>query len=516
MIEGNLSDVSLPGLLQFLATESNKSFRVKLVSGAQRGEIFISEGEILAANYGLLEGNDALTEFLFWVDGTFVVERLASRLKDTVNVNLRIILKQINTFADQMLFLQESGVGLNTELVPSVRFGTQEWQEALQKQPLYKEDFAVIGWIPDGRSMRQAMREFNFDVIKATSSLFRLVFTGSVETVRPSVTFSVTDTADNLEPAELQLPADDATADSAGSGAPASADDSYIFKGNGKRSGKDEIPAAQPAQEAKKSSVPQFVTEDSQPAAGTPAFKDLVAKGQPTANMSTETSDSIPALPATAFPAAAAASAASAPAPSQVNIFNSSQAAPKPFAPPTSVPPAHQKFEAKAEPKEEEKIFAVRRTDPLPLVAIDIERLFQTSFKVTPFGQMALSNEALDGELRQIIGDFKKGKTFINVAVEGSQLPAQVLYSVKYSLERGYIEPPDQVVSLTADLLLGRVELEQYLLQRRRLTGDELRDVIDLSRQKGIKLVELLVKMGFMTESDWFRLSQEKERFAPR
>jgi hypothetical protein len=312
------------------------------------------------------------------------------------------------------------------------------------------------------------------------------------------------------------LPADDATADSAGSGAPASADDSYIFKGNGKRSGKDEIPAAQPAQEAKKSSVPQFVTEDSQPAAGTPAFKDLVAKGQPTANMSTETSDSIPALPATAFPAAAAASAASAPAPSQVNIFNSSQAAPKPFAPPTSVPPAHQKFEAKAEPKEEEKIFAVRRTDPLPLVAIDIERLFQTSFKVTPFGQMALSNEALDGELRQIIGDFKKGKTFINVAVEGSQLPAQVLYSVKYSLERGYIEPPDQVVSLTADLLLGRVELEQYLLQRRRLTGDELRDVIDLSRQKGIKLVELLVKMGFMTESDWFRLSQEKERFAPR
>ena len=172
MIEGNLSDVSLPGLLQFLATESNKSFRVRLMSGLQRGDIFISEGEILAANYGLLEGNDALTEFLFWDEGTFAVERLASRLKDTVNVNLRIVLKQVNTFADQMLFLQESGVGLNTELVPSVRFGTQQWQEALQKQPLFKEDFAVIGWITDGRSMRQAMREFGFDVIKATSSLF--------------------------------------------------------------------------------------------------------------------------------------------------------------------------------------------------------------------------------------------------------------------------------------------------------------------------------------------------------
>lgn len=548
MIEGNLSDVSLPGLLQFLATESNKSFRVKLVSGPQRGEIFISEGEILAANYGLLEGNDALTEFLFWAEGTFIVERLASRLKDSVSVNLKIVLKQVNTFADQMLFLQESGVGLNTELVPSPRFGTQAWQEDLQKQPLHKEDFAVLGWITDGRTMRQAMREFNFDVIKATSSLFRLVFTRSVETVRPSVSFEVstadsakTEVAPQSDNAPLQEVGDNGSVSgiaTAGSAAP------EIVPV------KDGDTAAEKTEKTKPAKRKAVATEENLPAADTQAFKDMVAKAEPEKIVvSTETSDNIPSLSTLMT-----ASGKAAQAPAQENISNQVITGQMPQ--PVASAPAKQKFEVKIDPdqarsgqfridgtqaesnrpapatasqpsgvgfsdaaaslKDDDKFLAMRRTDPLPLVAIDIERLFQTTFKVTPFGQMALNNEALDSELRDLIASFKKGLTFINVAMEGNQRPAQALYTVKFALERGYIEPPDQVVSLTADLLLGRVELEQYLLQRRRITGDELRDVIDLARQKGIKLVELLVKMGFMTESDWFRLNQEKERFAPR
>ncbi len=73
------------------------------------------------------------------------------------------------------------------KLCPPLSFGTQAWQEALARQPLFKEDYAVLGWITDGRTMHtfQAMREFNFDVVRATSSLFRLLVTGSVEILRP-------------------------------------------------------------------------------------------------------------------------------------------------------------------------------------------------------------------------------------------------------------------------------------------------------------------------------------------
>ncbi|MFA6557859.1 MAG: DUF4388 domain-containing protein, partial [Candidatus Obscuribacterales bacterium] len=187
MIEGDLADVSLPGLLQCLATESNKSFRVQLVSGPQKGELIVCEGEILAANFGLLEGNDALTEFLFWGEGAFKVERFDLADDATFSRSLTIALRQLNSFADQILFLQKANVGLNTEIVPSPKFGTQEWQEALQKLPLYKEDYVVLGWVTDGRTMRQAMREFNFDVVQATSSLFRLLSTGSVDCIRPQL-----------------------------------------------------------------------------------------------------------------------------------------------------------------------------------------------------------------------------------------------------------------------------------------------------------------------------------------
>jgi len=128
MIEGNLSDASLPGLLQFLATESDKTYKLRLSNGFEKGDIFINEGEILSANFGLLEGNDALAELLFWREGAFSVEKLASRFKATINANLSIKLKQDNSFADQILFLQESLVGLNTEIVSSSTFGTQEWQ----------------------------------------------------------------------------------------------------------------------------------------------------------------------------------------------------------------------------------------------------------------------------------------------------------------------------------------------------------------------------------------------------
>lgn len=475
MIEGSLADVSLPGLLQFLATESNKSFRIKLISGPSRGEVFISEGELLSAHFGILEGNDALIEFLFWHEGTFVVEKLASRFKHTSNTNLKIDLKQENSFADQMLFLQEESVGLNTEIVPSPGFGTPEWQAALTKQPLSKDDFIVLGWITDGRTMRQAMREFNFDVVRAAASLFRLLITGSVVTLRPSLKGVEEEASDKKEepgPDQLTEPI----------AAPISAEKvavvarTEISTAGGvvpEKAGKSETVIAMPEVALVENKTPVSAqTFDSLPAVGTPAFEQVLAAA---GKSSSSNSAAVP------------------------------KASPEPE-PKVEMPVAEG----------EKRNFDIRRTDPLPLVAIDIERLFQTNFHVSPFGQLALANDALDEELRSLLADFKQGKTFIVVATQPGRQAGQVLHTCKYSLERGYLDPPDAVASLTADLLLGRVEIEQYLLQRRRMTGDELRDLVDLARQKGVKLVELLVKIGFMTQSDWERLTAEKDRFLPR
>lgn len=539
MIEGDLADVSLPGLLQCLATESDKSFRVQLASGPQKGELIVSEGQILAANFGLLEGNDALTEFLFWGEGSFKVERFNLADDASFSRSLTIELRQLNSFADQILFLQKTNVGLNTEIVPSPKFGTQEWQEALKKLPLYKEDYVVLGWVTDGRTMRQAMREFNFDVVQATSSLFRLLSTGSVDCIRPQL-------ASDLEIADIEIAAVEVVAPVAASEpestkekpskAKAKTDSTSsvsepIVANQAEKAVKapepdllpdfdmepepEPIAEPEPLKEAAKkdaelvvtSAAPEMVHDFAPTPAATPAASPAVNSGTDVI-----TSDSLPAVGSPEFMelmAKAQQVAAGQAVKKADNLVAATSVLEKPK-------PKVEVAQAEAEP--DKKSFDIRRTDPLPLVAIDIERLFQTSFHVAPFGQVALNNNSLDDDMKKIVSAFKAGKTFINVATDGGHGhdPAQILHTCKYALERGYIDPPDQVVSLTADLLLGRVELEQYLLQRRRLNGDELRDVIEMAKQKGIKLVELLVKMGFMTDSDWDRLNQEKERFAPR
>jgi hypothetical protein len=534
MIEGDLADVSLPGLLKCLATESDKSFRVQLVSGPQKGELIVSEGQILAANFGLLEGNDALTEFLFWGEGTFNVERFDLAENASFGRSLTITLRQVNSFADQIIFLQKTNVGLNTELVPSPKFGTEEWQEALKKMPLYKEDYAVLGWVTDGRTMRQAMREFNFDVVQATSSLFRLLSTGSVDCIRPQLVTdaeiistaapsSVSKVESKVESkvdavtVKVDQPANEKDGEKTGKvNAKADSTSSVSELATAAKTPEPDLlpdfdmepePEVKPetlsesVKEVANPPVSDFapppplsasqgedaITSDRLPAVGSPKFMELIAKAQQVVAVEdAKKADNL-------------VSATSVMEKPKTKLKSDVEAA----------PPA-------AEP--ERKSFDIRRTDPLPLVAIDIERLFQTIFHVAPFGQVALNNNALDDDMKKIVSAFKAGKTFINVATDGGHGhdPAQALHTCKYALERGYIDPPDQVVSLTADLLLGRVELEQYLLQRRRLNGDELRDVIEMAKQKGMKLVELLVKMGFMTDSDWYRLNQEKERFAPR
>ena len=90
MLEGNFRDVSLPGLLQFLATEINKSYRVKVTTNNHAGEIFVCKGAVTASSYGLLEGEDALCEILSWKDGSFGVELLNPQIEIKRNLQSQI------------------------------------------------------------------------------------------------------------------------------------------------------------------------------------------------------------------------------------------------------------------------------------------------------------------------------------------------------------------------------------------------------------------------------------------
>lgn len=463
MIEGSLSDVSLAGLLQFLATEVDKCFSVRISRGGQRGEINICNGDLMQANFGLLEGDDALCEYLSWKEGHFIIERLPTLAKNSVKRNLSVLsLHPGNTFADHCLYLIESNVGLNTDLIASDTFGTQEWHQALRTQPLEKHDFAIIGWVSDGRTMRHAMREFSLNITEATASLYRLVFTKSVVAVRP--TFTPPALFDVMESLATQLELEEAQAATTNATTAAEAKSKAEVKSNA-----EAVPlsidlggrASKAAESDQISGNLTVSTAGKQDMTPTSAEKYVPSKETVSIDAGdSAVSDTMPANPA--------------------NIFN------------------------------------IRRTDPLPLVTIDIERLFQSTFTLTQFGELALTNQSLDSFLRQVLSAVEAGKSFIVTVTESTRPNPSTLATFRYCFDRGYVSQPDPVLIVTCDLLLGRVELEQYLLQRRRITGDELQVLVRMSTSEGRALPDLLVAHGFLTEGDLDRWTAEKSRFAAR
>lgn len=734
MIEGNLEDISLPGLLQLLAAESTKNYRLRINKGGQRGDVFVCEGHLLVATFGILEGLDALCEFLNWADGEFVVEKLPSQFKSTIRSNINLNLSEPGCFSDQCAFLRESNVGLNTEVVPSRTFGTAEWQEALHVQPLEKEDYAILGWITDGRTMRQAMREFQFDLKKTIGVLYRLLITRSVEVVRPAAFSEPVDTdlvklasqelakhADSSSGQNLTVefyatdiggararprggaddtasglralnPAAEGKAKSVSAPEPASSETSAkgaapsekertVSKEGSKSASKDgektgakegEKPPATDGDKAVSKEAEKVSARDAEKASpkgekaapkegwhnvsvakvvkdsgGKEADKlnakdaDKSARDSDKSAKDSEKSAAKVASKTEAEPAISveklkttgplkaidpktalekegerqkvAVSAKADTEPTTKANENSAKAAPQrkiidllrdPVAPNDDDKPAktgkdtnlsdsianedadvannfkkqfkkahggasadddkngdkkpHQtqdlpaiepnpndtlnepiadhldeaaakalaEFDVDVSELEEVlhvvapelpvKQFDERRTDPLPLVSIDIERLLVSTFQITNIGSIALTNSQLDDLLKQVLLDAERGKTLLLVLTDSNRSESAVLASYRYCLDRGYIEHTDPVMSLTVDLLLGRLELEQYLLQRRRLTGDQLRDMVAISNRQGISLDKLLVAAGYMLPIDMERVNKERERFRAR
>lgn len=404
MIKGSLKDASLPGLLQFLANEGNCSYRIRLERGNLHGDLMISGGHLIYAAYGLLRGEDALCELLTWDDGQFSIERLPKRLEATMDKNLKLKLQLGTTFADQASFLLEENVGLNTSVRPSKIFGTQEWQESSKLQPLQREDFLILGWLSEGRTMRQAMREFAFDLLQATSVLYRLVLTRSVEVVRALDAKELT----AMREYDLSVQED----------------------------------------------PPTVISQMS---------------------LATDNQESS-------------------------NIHHTS------LAPPST---ATVKSTGMSDSSS-------RRTNVLPIISIDVERLMRATFTISQFGFLALKNPLLDEGIRYILLKIESGYSVEQVVFESARSASATLSTYRYCMERGYINNLDPVLPLTADLLLSRTEIDQYLLQRRRVTGEQLRDLAEAARSEELTLAEMLIRSGFLSQEDLDTVLAQQARFKMR
>ncbi len=662
MIEGNFSDISLPAVLQLLCLEAQKNFRVGVLHEAQRGEIFVRRGWVIAATFGILEGEDAFCEFMSWRNGSFWAEQVSTEMQ--IDKNLAFAFQPTLSFMQDCEYLIANNVGLNSEITGSILFGSTAWKELVKDYPLDRESLSVLAWLREGRTMHQAMREFGFDMIKSASILTRLLLTKSVDILRPtqreedmspdepevnahkmttggqeaaaaklaqqaakalesaasvaqeaflSTSFKSLTASDllsrqaesvselprvppvtNLDSqsrasvearlrakrsgvisgsnlpvyagqpskgvpdkpklagsASFQAPGEDSAETGELAPGPYIAIDEELDQpeAEAQNKGKSSKPARQlrpslPSPVVKRSDPPpsssglqallknalekskQIAAERLQSTHGqfapgaSPAAADLPAEGKP----ASDAGNNVPS---------AGAMSQSPPArqieqtwqaeqklPVTDNNLSEREAVRKDAAPANApLPEAGLAATVEVDPKDmadwpaDDPRFT-KRTQALPLVALDIERLLQANFILTQFGKLALGNPSLDPQRRQTLLDAEQNKSLLSSLTERARSPASVLSSYRYCLDRGYVDTNDPVIPLTADLLLGRMEIDQYLLQRRRITGDELRDLIQAAREEGIKLPKLLVRSGFLTEGDIETLEREQKRFA--
>lgn len=468
MLEGSLSDASVAGLLQLLCHETQKSYSIQIRRMGQVCNVFVCKGEVASVTFGILEGVEALSEVLFWDEGEFWVERLETVSETALfekERNLNIKFDSPTSLAYYCSFLKQNNVGLHTEIVPSSNFGTQEWQQALQREPLLKDDFTVIGWITDGRTMRQAMVELNLDLKSALSSLYRLLATRSVDVVRPVIQDA--DVGEDIKNSSDNLPVQRRVRKT---------QDVELKKGAGSMIGVDtqEIPSLPKDMVMDQSSTHEEIKPEANK-----KLAELAVK--------TKAPDTVPGLTREEVKRPDLSSARTE------NI---------------------QDEEKLVDENGEE--FDPRLTDLLPIVSIDIERLLNSSFSVTKEGKERLLDDELHELVRQVLIDTTNGKTLVSVLTDSSLTEASVLATYRYCLEEKLISHYDPVISLTIELVMAKMELEQYLLQRRRITGDQLQDLITIAGRQGIGLDKLLVGAGYLLPVDMDRLKQEQDRFSSK
>lgn len=90
-LQGNLQEMSLANLIQVNCQEM-RSARLVLTRADQIGEIYFSDGQVVHARLGDLQGEAAIYTLLQWDEGTFVLEREVAALEKTITIPWNVLL----------------------------------------------------------------------------------------------------------------------------------------------------------------------------------------------------------------------------------------------------------------------------------------------------------------------------------------------------------------------------------------------------------------------------------------
>lgn len=110
-INGDLKDMSLPGLIQMICTEQRKAALLIRHNRVDEGVLFFEGGEIVHARTGSLAGEEAVYRLLQWSEGTFQLGNLTRVPRRTINMSWRyLMLEGMRKIDEQAIRSNGNGV----------------------------------------------------------------------------------------------------------------------------------------------------------------------------------------------------------------------------------------------------------------------------------------------------------------------------------------------------------------------------------------------------------------------
>ncbi len=170
--QGSLKELPLPDIIQ-LVSVSGKTGVFELKKGAQAGEIFLRDGQIVHATAGSLAGEEAVYELAVWTDGEFLFQPSRETATVTIKRSNTNLLMEAARRIDEWQILSKRIP--STRLVPV--FTEQAKRTSVSLTPA---EWQLIAKIDERRSVEElsvALKESPFDVCK---NLYGLITSGLV------------------------------------------------------------------------------------------------------------------------------------------------------------------------------------------------------------------------------------------------------------------------------------------------------------------------------------------------
>ena len=177
--QGSLTELHLPDIIQ-LVSVSAKTGVFRLTGGSHKGEIYLKKGQIIHAELGDLEGEEAVYSLAIWREGEFHFDTGVAAPRQTIQKSNTSLLMEAARRLDEWRVLSRKIPSV--DLVPEfVLLENREGQINLNTM-----EWLLLSKIDGQRSLRAIAVAAGLSVFDAAKLLYGLVATGLIRLKGPS------------------------------------------------------------------------------------------------------------------------------------------------------------------------------------------------------------------------------------------------------------------------------------------------------------------------------------------